>query len=57
MKKGDAAVHAEFFMKQNRWVPAWLQSPQPDAKDSTDTDTDNAAIARPDKDSRPTGRQ
>ncbi|EPZ8357702.1 ParB/RepB/Spo0J family partition protein [Enterobacter hormaechei] len=45
MKKGDAAVHAEFFMKQNRWVPAWLQSPQPDAKDSTDTDTDNAAIA------------
>lgn len=43
MKKGDAAGHAEFFMKDNRWVPAWLQAPQHDATESIDTD--NKAIA------------
>lgn len=25
MKKGDAAEHAEFWLKDTRWVPAWLQ--------------------------------
>ncbi|HGA5404085.1 TPA: ParB/RepB/Spo0J family partition protein, partial [Salmonella enterica subsp. enterica serovar Chailey] len=24
MKKGDAAEHAEFHMKDNRWVPGWM---------------------------------
>lgn len=43
MKKGDAAGHAEFFIKDNRWVPAWLQAPQHDATESIDTD--NKAIA------------
>ncbi|EJK1259020.1 ParB/RepB/Spo0J family partition protein [Salmonella enterica] len=29
MKKGDAAGHAEHFMAQTRWVPAWLKGPEP----------------------------
>ncbi|ENS3240756.1 ParB/RepB/Spo0J family partition protein [Salmonella enterica subsp. enterica serovar Anatum] len=29
MKKGDAAEHAEFHMKDNRWVPGWMCSPRP----------------------------
>lgn len=52
MKKGDAAEHAEFWMKNNRWVPAWLQAPQPETvkepdSDDTDTDTntDNTTLA------------
>lgn len=50
MKKGDAAEHAEFWMKDNRWVPAWLQGPQPEAvketsSDDTDTDADNTTLA------------
>ncbi|WP_143364518.1 ParB/RepB/Spo0J family partition protein, partial [Escherichia coli] len=27
MKKGDAAEHAEFHMKDNRWVPGWMCAP------------------------------
>lgn len=38
MKKGDAAEHAEFFMKQNRWVPAWLKGPAA-ATDVTENET------------------
>ncbi|MCE6966839.1 ParB/RepB/Spo0J family partition protein [Enterobacter sp. MW07] len=38
MKKGDAAEHAEFWMKNNRWVPAWLQGPQPEAVKETASD-------------------
>lgn len=50
MKKGDAAEHAEFWMKDNRWVPAWLQGPKPDAvkesaSDDTDTNTDHTTLA------------
>jgi len=50
MKKGDAAEHAEFWMKDNRWVPTWLQGPQPDAvketaSDDTDTNTDHTTLA------------
>lgn len=29
MKKGDAAEHAEFHMKDNRWVPGWMCAPRP----------------------------
>ncbi|EIL3151851.1 chromosome partitioning protein ParB, partial [Escherichia coli] len=29
MKKGDAAEHAEFYMKDNRWVPGWMCPPRP----------------------------
>ncbi|MEJ1740779.1 ParB/RepB/Spo0J family partition protein [Escherichia coli] len=29
MKKGDAAEHAEFHMKDNRWVPGWMCAPHP----------------------------
>lgn len=43
MKRGDAAEHAESWMKQDRWVPAWMTAsvkpgsetvvtPEPDAK-------------------------
>ncbi|EEX3355758.1 ParB/RepB/Spo0J family partition protein, partial [Escherichia coli] len=28
MKKGDAAEHAEFHMKDNRWVPGWMCAPR-----------------------------
>ncbi|MDV5280048.1 chromosome partitioning protein ParB [Leclercia adecarboxylata] len=50
MKKGDAAEHAEFWLKEIRWVPAWLQGPQPDAVKETasvdtDTDADNTTLA------------
>ncbi len=43
MKKGDAAEHAEFHMKDNRWVPGWMCAPRP----QTDTNerTDNLADA------------
>ncbi|EPE0196135.1 ParB/RepB/Spo0J family partition protein, partial [Escherichia coli] len=38
MKKGDAAEHAEFHMKDNRWVPGWMCAPHPqtDATERTD---------------------
>ncbi|MEF6378173.1 hypothetical protein U9Z74_25390, partial [Escherichia coli] len=29
MKKGDAAEHAEFHMKDNQWVPGWMCAPHP----------------------------
>ncbi|HDW0957961.1 TPA: ParB/RepB/Spo0J family partition protein, partial [Escherichia coli] len=29
MKKGDAAEHAEFHMKDNCWVPGWMCAPRP----------------------------
>ncbi|EHD7397789.1 ParB/RepB/Spo0J family partition protein [Salmonella enterica subsp. enterica serovar Schwarzengrund] len=43
MKKGDAAEHAEFHMKDNRWVPGWMCSPRPQT-DATER-TDNLADA------------
>ena len=43
MKKGDAAEHAEFHMKDNRWVPGWMCSPRPQT-DTTER-TDNLADA------------
>ncbi|EFJ2528282.1 ParB/RepB/Spo0J family partition protein [Escherichia coli] len=44
MKKGDAAEHAEFHMKDNRWVPGWMCAPHPqtDATERTDNLTDAA---------------
>ena len=50
MKKGDAAEHAEFWLKDTRWVPAWLQGPQSDAVKETasvdtETDADNTTLA------------
>ncbi|EPZ8357831.1 ParB/RepB/Spo0J family partition protein [Enterobacter hormaechei] len=52
MKKGDAAGHAEHFMKENRWVPAWLKGPAPvadapadECTTDTETSTDNATTA------------
>lgn len=48
MKKGDAAGHAEHFMKGNRWVPAWLKGPAPVAEtvaEDTGNDTTNTAHA------------
>ncbi|EDL4395446.1 hypothetical protein CSP40_23935 [Salmonella enterica subsp. enterica serovar Infantis] len=43
MKKGDAAEHAEFYMKDNRWVPGWMCAPHPQT-DATER-TDNLADA------------
>ncbi|MFT2869322.1 ParB/RepB/Spo0J family partition protein [Escherichia coli] len=43
MKKGDAAEHAEFHMKDNRWVPGWMCAPRPQT-DATER-TDNLADA------------
>ena len=43
MKKGDAAEHAEFHMKDNRWVPGWMCAPRPQT-DTTER-TDNQANA------------
>ena len=43
MKKGDAAEHAEFHMKDIRWVPGWMCSPRPQT-DTTER-TDNLADA------------
>ncbi|HBC0657682.1 TPA: ParB/RepB/Spo0J family partition protein [Escherichia coli] len=43
MKKGDAAEHAEFHMKDNRWVPGWMCAPCPQT-DTTER-TDNLADA------------
>ncbi|ECD1974548.1 ParB/RepB/Spo0J family partition protein [Salmonella enterica subsp. enterica serovar Infantis] len=43
MKKGDAAEHAEFHMKDNRWVPGWMCAPRPQT-DTTER-PDNLADA------------
>ncbi|EBS3554201.1 ParB/RepB/Spo0J family partition protein [Salmonella enterica subsp. enterica serovar Agona] len=43
MKKGDAAEHAEFHMKDNRWVPGWMCAPHPQT-DATER-ADNLADA------------
>ncbi|EFB4045308.1 MULTISPECIES: ParB/RepB/Spo0J family partition protein [Enterobacteriaceae] len=43
MKKGDAAEHAEFHMKDNRWVPGWMCAPHPQT--DTTEHTDNLADA------------
>ncbi|EOX0882391.1 TPA: ParB/RepB/Spo0J family partition protein [Escherichia coli] len=43
MKKGDAAEHAEFHMKDNRWVPGWMCASRPQT-DTTER-TDNQANA------------
>ncbi len=43
MNKGDAAEHAEFHMKDNRWVPSWMCAPRPQT-DTTER-TDNLADA------------
>ncbi|MIC68776.1 ParB/RepB/Spo0J family partition protein [Escherichia coli] len=43
MKKGDAAEHAEYHMKDNRWVPGWMCAPHPQT-DTTER-TDNLADA------------
>ncbi|OKT12078.1 ParB/RepB/Spo0J family partition protein [Escherichia coli] len=43
MKKGDAAEHAEFHMKDNRWVPGWMCAPRPQT-DTTER-TDNLSDA------------
>ena len=44
MKKGDAAEHAEFHMKDNRWVPGWMCAPRPltDATERADNLADAA---------------
>lgn len=44
MKKGDAAEHAEFHMKDNRWVPGWMCSPRPQT-DTTEHTTNLADAA------------
>ena len=43
MKKGDVAEHAEFHMKDNRWVPGWMCAPRPQT-DATER-ADNLADA------------
>ncbi|EBI5816961.1 ParB/RepB/Spo0J family partition protein [Salmonella enterica] len=45
MKKGDAAEHAEFHMKDNRWVPGWMCAPRPQAETETTEYRDNQAEA------------
>ncbi|EPW1876108.1 ParB/RepB/Spo0J family partition protein [Escherichia coli] len=44
MKKGDAAEHAEFHMKDNRWVPGWMCTPRPQT-DATEHTTNLADAA------------
>ena len=49
MKKGDAAEHAEFWLKDTRWVPAWLKGPEPVAEadaDHANSDTDTTDTAQ-----------
>jgi ParB family chromosome partitioning protein len=42
MKKGDAAAVAENRMADNRWVPVWMQGPQPQEPENPDAlDTEN----------------
>ncbi|EFA4465159.1 ParB/RepB/Spo0J family partition protein [Escherichia coli] len=45
MKKGDAAEHAEFHMKDNRWVPDWMCAPRPQAETEATEYRDNQAEA------------
>ncbi len=45
MKKSDAAELAEERLKDSRWVPAWLQAPQPVTCDEDQNNTDTPAIA------------
>ncbi|HCO8322211.1 TPA: ParB/RepB/Spo0J family partition protein [Escherichia coli] len=45
MKKGDAAEHAEFHMKDNRWVPDWMCAPRSQAETETTEYRDNQADA------------
>ena len=45
MNKGDAAEHAEFHMKDNRWVPDWMCAPRPQAETETTEYRDNQADA------------
>ncbi|HAY0613207.1 TPA: ParB/RepB/Spo0J family partition protein [Escherichia coli] len=45
MKKGDAAEHADFHMKDNRWVPGWMCAPRPQAETETTEYRDNQADA------------
>ncbi|EFH1501153.1 ParB/RepB/Spo0J family partition protein [Escherichia coli] len=45
MKKGDAAEHAEFHMKDNRWVPDWMCAPRPQAETEATEYRDNQADA------------
>ncbi|EBU1842330.1 ParB/RepB/Spo0J family partition protein [Salmonella enterica] len=45
MKKGDAAEHAEFHMKDNHWVPGWMCAPRPQAETETTEYRDNQADA------------
>ncbi|HAT3956478.1 TPA: ParB/RepB/Spo0J family partition protein [Kluyvera ascorbata] len=45
MKKSDAAELAEERLKDSRWVPAWLQAPQPVICDEDQNNTDTPAIA------------
>ncbi|MNE49200.1 hypothetical protein D3C80_1437020 [compost metagenome] len=44
MKKGDAAEHAESWLKDTRWVPSWLRAPQSETP-SDDTESDNTTLA------------
>lgn len=44
MKKGDAAEHAESWLKDTRWVPSWLRAPLPETP-SDDTETVNTTLA------------
>ncbi|HAN1461999.1 TPA: ParB/RepB/Spo0J family partition protein [Escherichia coli] len=44
MKKDDAAEHAEFHMKDNRWVPGWMCTPRPQM-DATEHTTNLADAA------------
>ncbi|EAQ4834918.1 ParB/RepB/Spo0J family partition protein [Salmonella enterica] len=45
MKKGDAAEHAEFHMKDNRWVPGWICAPRPQTETETTEYRDDQAEA------------
>ena len=45
MKKGDAAEHAEFHMKDNRWMPDWMCAPRPQAETEATEYRDNQAEA------------
>ena len=46
MKKGEAAEHAEFSVRNSRWVPAWLRAPLQETEESNSSDdTNNTTLA------------
>lgn len=46
MKKTDAATHAEHYLSETRWTPAWMKAPGSDVVADTNADTNNNTPAQ-----------